>query len=186
MPQQTSIYQLPYPEPTDIPDVPEDMRRLAEAVEIAIDSSIPVGVIMAWGGTAAPSGWHLCDGTPHGSPELKAIIGSDGTPDLRGRFILGAGGGYTRGQTGGAATVKLTAATSGIGAHTHVITGTLNVAAHQHHVAGHRAHDRRAERQPHPRRNHPRHGPCRRPRARHGRRWGPRTRRVPVGLHPHG
>ena len=91
MPQQTSIYQLPYPEPTDIPDVPEDMRRLAEAVEIAIDSSIPVGVIMAWGGTVAPSGWHLCNGTPHGSPELQHIIGSPNAPDLRDRFIVGAG-----------------------------------------------------------------------------------------------
>ena len=125
MPQQTSVYQLPYPEPTDIPDVPEDMRRLAEAVEIAIDSSIPVGVIMAWGGSVAPSGWHLCNGTPHGSPELQHIIGSPNAPDLRDRFIVGAGTSYAPGATGGANTVHLTAATSGIGTHVHSGSATV-------------------------------------------------------------
>lgn len=37
-----------------------------------------VGMIVMWSGTLAtiPAGWHLCDGT-------------NGTPDLRGRFILG-------------------------------------------------------------------------------------------------
>lgn len=39
-------------------------------------SSIPSGGIIMWTGTTAPSGWHLCDG-------------SGGTPDLRGRFIVG-------------------------------------------------------------------------------------------------
>lgn len=35
---------------------------------------IPRGCILAWNGTTAPSGWAICDGT-------------NGTPDLRGRFI---------------------------------------------------------------------------------------------------
>ena len=37
---------------------------------------IPRGTIVMWNGTIAPSGWGLCDGT-------------QGTPDLRGRFVLG-------------------------------------------------------------------------------------------------
>lgn len=35
---------------------------------------LPTGVIVAWTGSTPPSGWALCDGT-------------NGTPDLRGRFI---------------------------------------------------------------------------------------------------
>jgi len=43
-----------------------------------------------WKGTVGtiPSGWVLCDG-------------NNGTPDLRSRFIVGAGGSYTPGDTGG-------------------------------------------------------------------------------------
>lgn len=39
-------------------------------------SGVPGGVIVMWSGTTAPTGWSLCDGT-------------NGTPDLRGKFIVG-------------------------------------------------------------------------------------------------
>ena len=42
---------------------------------------VPVGTITAYNGTDPPTGWVLCDG-------------NNGTPDLRGRFILGAQGTY--------------------------------------------------------------------------------------------
>lgn len=54
------------------------------------------GMIMLWSGSIAsiPSGWVLCNG-------------SNGTPDLRDRFVMGAGSTYSVGGTGGAATVNL-------------------------------------------------------------------------------
>jgi hypothetical protein len=73
---------------------------------------IPTGVIVLWSGTIAtiPTGWVLCDGT-------------NGTPNLRDRFILGAGGASLPGAVGGAA--SSTATTSTTGAHTHTgLTGT--------------------------------------------------------------
>lgn len=56
---------------------------------------VPVGGIIMWSGSTAPTGWALCDG-------------QNGTPDLRDRFIVGAGSGYIPGDTGGANTVTLT------------------------------------------------------------------------------
>lgn len=54
---------------------------------------LPKGCIIMWYGNTAPSGWVLCDG-------------QNGTPDLRGRFVLGSGSGSgltqrTLNQTGG-------------------------------------------------------------------------------------
>ena len=47
-------------------------------------------MILAWSGNISniPYGWHLCDG-------------SNGTPDLRGRFVLGDSPSHPLGQTGG-------------------------------------------------------------------------------------
>jgi len=51
---------------------------------------LPSGVIVMWSGpsSSTPSGWVLCDG-------------SNGTPDLRDRFVVGAGSSYSAGSTGG-------------------------------------------------------------------------------------
>ena len=51
-------------------------------------SALPSGVIVMWSGNQVPSGWSLCDGT-------------NGTPNLISRFILGSTVGNI-GQTGGA------------------------------------------------------------------------------------
>jgi len=46
--------------------------------------TIPIGGIIMWSGSVAPSGWALCDGGQYGSVHA---------PDLRGRFVLGMGNG---------------------------------------------------------------------------------------------
>jgi len=58
---------------------------------------VPPGTIVIWYGTSGivPTGWHICDGTA-------------GTPDLRDKFVVGAGTTYAKGATGGEATHTLT------------------------------------------------------------------------------
>ncbi|WP_341737955.1 hypothetical protein [Microcoleus sp. CAWBG640] len=63
------------------------------------DGAIVKGIIVMWSGPVEqiPTGWALCNG-------------QNGTPDLRDRFIVGAGNSYAVASTGGAATVTLTIA----------------------------------------------------------------------------
>jgi hypothetical protein len=65
---------------------------------------IPAGIISMWSGSIAsiPTGWLLCDGT-------------NGTPDLRDRFVVGAGSSYAVAATGGSANAIVVS-------HTHSIT----------------------------------------------------------------
>lgn len=88
------------------------------ATQSTINSPFPVGGIIMWSGAvdAVPSGWSLCNG-------------SNGTPDLRNRFVVGAGSGYAVGATGGADTVTLSEAQ--IPSHTHSAT-SANAGGHTH------------------------------------------------------
>jgi hypothetical protein len=63
-------------------------------VATAVAAAFPSGGIIIWSGSSAsiPSGWVLCNG-------------SNSTPDLRDRFVVGAGSTYAVGATGGSATV---------------------------------------------------------------------------------
>lgn len=69
------------------------------ATSFSGSGSVPSGAIIMWYGTTPPTGWVVCDG-------------ANGTPDLRGRFVVGAGVNanpaagdinptYTVGATGG-------------------------------------------------------------------------------------
>lgn len=107
-----------------------------------VDNSMPLGAIIMYAGNTAPAGWHLCDGSAHGSSALQALLGSPNAPDLRGKFIVGVGDSpdadtptiYARGDKGGAEAVTLTAAQSGTTAHGHGtnVATSSNNAAHSH------------------------------------------------------
>lgn len=58
--------------------------------DILAATQLPRGIITMWSGAtnAVPSGWALCDG-------------KNGTPNLKNRFIVGAGQSYGVGNTGG-------------------------------------------------------------------------------------
>ena len=78
---------------------------------------VPVGVIMMWTGSTIPTGWALCDGSTY----TTLAGGTIDSPDLRERFIVGAGGTYTTGQTGGENSIALSR--SEIPSHQHEASG---------------------------------------------------------------
>ena len=69
------------------------------------NGTIPIGGIIMWSGTnaAVPSNWNLCDGT-------------NGTPNLIDKFVVGRGSAYAADTTGGSADAI-------VPTHTHTATG---------------------------------------------------------------
>lgn len=85
--------------------------------------AIPSGAIVVWNGIISniPVGWKLCDGT-------------NGTPDLRDRFVVGAGSSYSVDAVGGSSAVSLLSPQ--LPAHSHAATGSANDAgAHAHSIS---------------------------------------------------
>ena len=77
-------------------------------------NGVPSGMIALWSGSVAsvPSGWYLCNG-------------SNGTPDLRDRFVVGAGSTYAVAATGGSANAIVVA-------HTHTASSVVTDPGHSH------------------------------------------------------
>jgi len=85
-------------------------------VSTAVAAAFPSGGIIIWSGSSAsiPSGWVLCNG-------------SNSTPDLRDKFVVGAGSTYAVGDTGGSANAIVVS-------HTHTGTTTITDPGHKHSV----------------------------------------------------
>jgi len=83
-------------------------------VSNSLSNVLPSGVILLWSGSVAsiPAGWFLCNGT-------------NGTPDLRNRFVVGAGSTYNPGVTGGSADAI-------VPSHTHTASSVVTDPGHLH------------------------------------------------------
>jgi len=95
-------------------------QRIASvAYAFTAKNGIPKGGIIMWSGAVdqIPEGWALCDG-------------SDGTPDLRDRFVVGAAGGYAVAATGGEASHVLTI--DEMPSHNHSVTDPGHRHAYKH------------------------------------------------------
>lgn len=81
-------------------------------------ASFPKGGIVMWSGSAGniPLGWALCNG-------------SNGTPNLLDRFIVGAGSTYSVGNIGGAANAVVVS-------HTHTASTSITDPGHKHYISG--------------------------------------------------
>lgn len=79
-------------------------------------NGVPKNGIIMWSGAVnqIPPGWALCDGT-------------NGTPDLRDQFVIGAGNTYAVGAIGGTATINLS--------HQHTFSGTTGGPTSTKHVS---------------------------------------------------
>ena len=109
-------------------------------------SFVPAGVILPYGGNAAPGGWLLCNGSSISQavyPALYAAIGvnwgdpgggSFNIPDLRGSFVRGAGTSGSRVGPAVGAEQGQTTAKNGLNATggTASLTGTTTFAADGH------------------------------------------------------
>jgi hypothetical protein len=108
---------------TKFNNVPTPTNTQDAANKGYVDTSIPIGGIIMWSGTIAsiPTNWRLCNG-------------SNGTPNLTNRFIIGASIDAATSWTGGSA--NITKAHSDIEGYNLVQGGSKNavVVSHNHGI----------------------------------------------------
>ena len=106
----------------------------------SIDGEVPIGGIIIWSGAsnAIPTHWNLCDGSAISRTtyaDLYSVVGTThgsgngsttfNIPDLRNRFIVGAGSTYSVAATGGSANAVVVShnhSTNNTGSHGHNVT----------------------------------------------------------------
>ena len=88
--------------------------KVENAINTTLEFVVPAGGIIMWSGStgSVPSGWAICDG-------------NNGTPDLRNRFVIGAGSSYGVNATGGSKDAVVVS-------HSHGITEPNGGQGHKH------------------------------------------------------
>lgn len=103
------------------------IREIASQLttDILAATQLPRGIITMWSGAtnAVPSGWALCDG-------------NKGTPNLKDRFIVGAGQSYGVGNTGGSITQTPSVWTGAAGTGIQVAGTAINESQMPRHTHG--------------------------------------------------
>ena len=96
------------------PTAPSTTANTQVATTEFVRNIIPSGMITLWYGSlvSIPDGWFLCDG-------------GNGTPNLKDRFIVGAGNTYSVGATGGSANAIVVS-------HSHTATSSVTDPGHSH------------------------------------------------------
>jgi len=152
-------------------DPPDGLLWTHPTEDATVPVMVPIGSIIMWAGDASnvPIGWLLCDGSPLDPvayPDLTTLLGSAfgvtpapngypvGTtllPDMRDRFVVGAGTTYSRNSQGGSVNVGQhshamphthdvnppnTETTGDSVTHTHTMTDHTHTMAHTHAIAG--------------------------------------------------
>jgi microcystin-dependent protein len=124
----------------------EQYNDLRDDVVEVFESAVPLGSVTMWAGGSGdvPTGWDLCDGSAISRStysDLYTLLGNtfgagDGSttfnlPDMRDRFVVGAGSSYARNAQGGS--------TSNDIGHTHTVNShSHSIAQHSHTVSSHR------------------------------------------------
>ena len=123
------------------------------------DAFLPIGGIIPFAGSTAPTNYLLCNGNPVSRTTYSALFAVCGTtygagdgsttfnlPDLRDRLPLGAGPTFSRGTTGGSDTMTLTTfhlpshshsfsdTSTSAGSHGHSLSGSVGSSSHSHSV----------------------------------------------------
>lgn len=125
-----------------------NLTGAVSVVQEKLNNSSPTGLIAMWYGSTAsvPTGWGLCDGSTYAKMDASGNIVS---PNLRDRFVIGAGSTYAVAATGGSLAAITSSATSAgtpagttasDGAHTHTgatgstVLDATQIPAHTHTV----------------------------------------------------
>lgn len=120
--------------------------RALLGVPATADVAEPPGVMKQFAGATAPSGWLLCNGSAVSRTTYAALFAAIGTafgtgdgvttfnvPNTQNRVLVGAGGLYSRGATGGSKDAIVvshthTGATGAAGDHSHSLRGASTAA----------------------------------------------------------